>query len=386
MGADGLRGFHRLQALPLLVRCIEDDDLAAPHAHDAGVDRSHGAPFDASSLPLRASDATFCVPTSLEGGADDADGRCADGCLPLHHAMMAEEMCALLSALLVIGTLVPSQLVPLGLVPRIIKWMSIYRDRLEVVLQATCLLANLVALPGNVGTSGTGKRAAGADSSNAIQVDKEVVVAEILMQSGALDAVVQVHQRWAMDGAVTSHILRFLLSLCLVPAPVFPITSIDSSSSRWSSGLSRPVQVQQKPNYFLADDVRKTGVHHSILVAVRKYEHALMPQVCRLHSVIGVATWGPQVLTRHSRNKTRRILGYASSSTAAHAAATSLSSSRDPSGVAPDASLSSLRKDKPGGWHLAPSSVLEVATLDAFASSLATLASCATSELGTVKS
>ena len=414
-GAHRLRGFHGLQALPLLVRCIEDDDwvrcvedddLAAPHGHDAGVDRSDGAPFDASSLSLRASnaslslrasDAPFCVPTSLEGGADDADGRCADDCLLLHHAMMAEEMCALLGALLVIGTIVPSQLVPLGLVPRIIKWMSIYRDRLEVVLQATCLLANLVALPvkaANGGTSATGKRGAGADSSNAVEVDKEVVVAEILMQSGTLDAVVQVHKRWAMDGAVTSHILRFLLSLCVVPAPGCASTS-SSSSSRWLSGLSRSVQVQQKPNYFLADDVRKTGVHHSILVAVRQYEHALMPQVCRLHSVIGVATWGPQVLTRHSRNKTRRILGYASSSTAAHAAATSLSSLRDTSGVVPDASLCSLRKDKPGGWHLAPSSVLEVATLDAFASSLATLASCAqvaivassaTSELGTVKS
>jgi len=73
--------------------------------------------------------------------------------------------------------------------------MSIYQDHLEVVLQATCLLANLVALPvkpANGGASATGKRGAGADSSNAVEVDKEVVVAEILMQSGALDAVVQV--------------------------------------------------------------------------------------------------------------------------------------------------------------------------------------------------
>jgi len=227
-GAHRLRGFHRLQALPVLVRCLEDDDLAAPDGHDAGVDASDGAPLDASSLSLRAShaslslrasdaspslrasEAPFCVPTSLEGGADDADGRCADVCLLLRHAMMAEEMCphtaredssraeemcALLSALLVIGTLVPSQLVPLALLPRIIKWMSIYQDHLEVVLQATCLLANLVALPvkpANGGASATGKRGAGADSSNAVEVDKEVVVAEILMQSGALDAVVQV--------------------------------------------------------------------------------------------------------------------------------------------------------------------------------------------------
>ena len=199
-----------------------------------------------------------------------------------------------------------------------------------------------------------------------------------------------------MHGAVTSHILRFLLSLCVVPAPGFASTTSGngySSSRRWLSALSRPVQVQQKRNYLLADDVGKTGVHHSILVAVRHYEHALMPQVCRLHSVIAVATWGPQVLTRDSRNKTRRILGYASSSTAAHAAATSLSSLRDSGGFEPDASLCSLWKDKPVGCHLAPSSVLEVATLDTFASSVATFAACAqvaivassaTSELGTV--
>ena len=111
-----------------------------------------------------------------------------------------------------------------------------------------------------------------------------------------------------------------------------PLSLSHSHPSSLSLSLSRArtlslelTQPPQVPNYFLADDIRRTGIHDSILSAIKKYQHPLMDQVRRLHAVVATPSWGCQeTLTRQAKRKARRVLGYVSSSRATYSAATAL--------------------------------------------------------------
>jgi hypothetical protein len=226
---------------------------------------------------------------------------------------VVEEVCGLVSALLVAGTVAPADVLaiggagPGGLVARVIAWMRGCTGPSRGLVQGVCLLANLVVLS---------------------DLERQPPVPEVLLQQGALAALVHVQRQREADAELTAHLLRFLNSVAATPASCNAVFSNSAAHppTMYTASLMSVVEApQQRPNYFLADDIRRTGIHDSILTAVRKYRHPLMEQVRHLHAAVATPSWGQQnVLTRDAKRKIRRVLGYASTSTATYSAATAL--------------------------------------------------------------
>lgn len=139
------------------------------------------------------------------------------------------------------------------------------------------------------------------------------------------------------DAVLTGQVLRFLTAVAAAPAPCnatfsgrakSPAPGYSSTSS--FNAKSKTLPRKQVPNYFLSDDIRLTGIHDSILIAVRRYHHPLMHQVSTLHSLLAHPAWGQsKVLAKDSKIKTKRVLGYRSSAAATYAAASALTSFAD---------------------------------------------------------
>ena len=220
---------------------------------------------------------------------------------------------------------------PCGLVARVIAWMRGCTGPSRGLVHGVCLLANLVVLSDLV---------------------RQPPVPEVLLWQGALAALVHVHRQREADAELTAHLLRFLNSVAATSATCNAVFSSSAAHppTMYAASLTSVVEApQQRPNYFLADDIRRTGIHDSILTAVRKYRHPLMEHVRSLHAAVATPSWGQQnVLTRDAKRKIRRVLGYASTSTATYAAATALRERRS----AAAGSLAPLQSQPPPATSL----------------------------------
>ena len=158
-----------------------------------------------------------------------------------------------------------------------------------------------------------------------------VCAGDALLQAGVLDALVHVQQRWESNADLTALLVSFLTRVAQLPAPcnsafsrAAPSPSSSSASASFSTftapALRAAPPTGQRPNYFVADDIRRSGIHDSILSAVRRYQHplALMQAVAALHELVAQPMWGQRVLTRDAKQKIHRKFGYASSSAATY--------------------------------------------------------------------
>jgi hypothetical protein len=304
-----MRGFVQLGGLEAVLQASRDAD------EDADADACACAPAPGGSAQVQVD------PVSFERGA------------------VEEEICALLSALLVSNVVDPSRVASLGAgeaVVRILKWTERCADNLGILRQAVCLLANLVsanALP----DSGGGSEGATRPGQDQVADRQLANLAERVVQYGAIGAVVRAQERWMADAVLTGQVLRFLTAVAAVPAPCnaafsgpakSPAPGYSSTSSL--NAKSKTLARKQVANYVLSDDIRLTGIHDSILIAVRRYHHPLMHQVSTLHSLLAHPAWGQsKVLAKDSKIKTKRVLGYRSSAAATYAAASALTSFAD---------------------------------------------------------
>ena len=281
-----------------------------------------------------ADDDACAAPALAENAHASENTHASVGHVAFPQGAVEEEICALLSALLVSNVVDPSQVASLAggeVVKRIVKWTGRHVENLGVLRQVMCLLGNLVSANARPDI-GSGMRPHGQIA------DRQLVnVAERVVQYGAIGGVVGAQERWEADAQLTGHVLRFLTAVSAVPAPCNaafsgrPNNSAPGYSSTTSfNANSKTLPRKQVANYFLSDDIRLTGIHDTILVAVRRYQHPLMQQVSALHSLLAHPAWGQsKVLTRDAKLKTKRVLGYRSSAAATYAAASALTSFAD---------------------------------------------------------